>query len=59
VVSGYSAAALLDAQCAPRRDTPAEVTVVGGEFRGVAPIPEVLARATPYSGSPMETGFAC
>jgi hypothetical protein len=34
VLSGYSAATLLDAACAPRRDTPAEVTVVGGGLRG-------------------------
>ncbi len=128
VASGYSAAALLDADCAPTPDVPAEVTVPGGgqrahtglivhrdrfepgettlvgdvrctsplrtaydlarlddrveavvgvdrlanvhrfnpdlllDFgvhyrgaRGNDRIPEVLARATPYSGSPMET----
>ena len=33
VLSGYSAAALLDAACAPRYRTPAEVTVVGGGLR--------------------------
>ena len=31
--SGYSAAALLDAGCAPQRDTPAEVTLLGGNLR--------------------------
>jgi hypothetical protein len=128
VLSGYSAATLLDAACAPRLTAPAEVTVVGGGLRarpglvvhrdtlhpdeithvgdvqcttplrtafdlarrsdlseavvavdrlanrhrfppdrlaevcarhpgrrGVARIPGVLALATPYSGSPMET----
>lgn len=128
VLSGYSAAALLDAACAPRLSVPAEVTVVGGGLRsrpglvvhrdtllpdeiasvgdvrctsplrtafdlargpnrddavvavdrlanrhrfapdrveelctrhpgrrGVARVPDVLALATPYSGSPMET----
>ena len=34
VLSGYSAAALLDAACAPPSHTPAEVTVVGGGLRG-------------------------
>src|SRR6478609_9617267 len=34
VLSGYSAATLLDAACAPRADVPAEVTVVGGGLRG-------------------------
>ncbi len=33
VLSGYSAAALLDAGCAPRPDAPAEVTVAGGGQR--------------------------
>ena len=33
VVSGYSAAVLLDADCAPRPDVPAEVTVAGGGQR--------------------------
>lgn len=33
VLSGYSAARLLDADCAPRRDVPAEVTVPGGGQR--------------------------
>lgn len=33
VLSGYSAAALLDADCAPHRDVPAEVTVAGGGQR--------------------------
>jgi hypothetical protein len=33
VLSGYSAAALLDADCAPHPDVPAEVTVVGGGQR--------------------------
>jgi hypothetical protein len=128
VLSGYSAAALLGADCARRPDTPAEVTVPGGGLRphaglvvhrdrllgdevtcvrdiacttplrtafdlargpdrdeavvavdrlanryrlrptlllelcaryrghrGVARIPDVLALASPYSGSPMET----
>ncbi len=34
MLSGYSAAALLDAACAPPSHTPAEVTVVGGGLRG-------------------------
>jgi hypothetical protein len=128
VLSGYSAAVLLGAGCAPRLDAPAEVTIPGGDLRpqpglvvhrdrllvgevtqvrgiacttplrtafdlargadlqeavvavdrlanrhrfhpdqlqewcaryrghrGVAQIPRVLALATPYSGSPMET----
>jgi hypothetical protein len=128
VLSGYSAAALLGAGCAPRHDMPAEVTVPGSDLRahpglvvhrdrllvgevtrvrgvacttplrtafdlargpdrdeavvavdrlanryrfhpdrllelcaryrghrGVARVPGVLALATPYSGSPMET----
>ena len=33
VLSGYSAARLLDADCAPHPDTPAEVTVPGGGLR--------------------------
>jgi hypothetical protein len=33
VLSGYSAAALLDADCAPHPDAPAEVTVAGGGQR--------------------------
>jgi len=33
VLSGYSAAAVLGAGCAPRPDTPAEVTVPGGDLR--------------------------
>jgi hypothetical protein len=34
VLSGYSAAVLLDADCAPGADAPAEVTVPGGGQRG-------------------------
>ena len=33
VLSGHSAAALLDAECAPRRGTPAEVTLLRGNLR--------------------------
>ena len=33
VLSGHSAATLLDAECAPGRDTPAEVTLLGGNLR--------------------------
>ncbi len=33
VLSGHSAAAVLDAHCAPRPDVPAEVTVLGGGLR--------------------------
>jgi hypothetical protein len=33
VLAGYSAAVLLDADCAPRRDVPAEVMVAGGGQR--------------------------
>ncbi len=33
VLSGHSAAALLDAECAPRRGTPAEVTLLHGNLR--------------------------
>ena len=33
VLSGYSAAELLGASCAPRQDTPAEITVPGGGRR--------------------------
>jgi hypothetical protein len=32
-LSGHSAAALLDADCAPHRDVPAEVTLLGGNLR--------------------------
>ena len=33
MLSGHSAAALLDAECAPRRGTPAEVTLLRGNLR--------------------------
>jgi hypothetical protein len=33
VLSGHSAAALLDAECAPHRGVPAEVTLLGGNMR--------------------------
>ena len=33
VLSGHSAAVLLDANCAPRRDVPAEVTLLDGNLR--------------------------
>jgi hypothetical protein len=41
VLSGHSAAALLDAYCAPRRDTSAEVTLLGGNTR---PHPGLVVR---------------
>ena len=41
MLSGYSAALLLDADCAPRRDVPAEVTVPGG---GQRPRPGLVVR---------------
>lgn len=54
VLSGYSAAVLLDADCAPRRDFPAEVTVPGG---GQRPRPGLVVRRDRIA--PGETCLVC
>jgi hypothetical protein len=54
VLSGHSAAALLDAECAPRRGAPAEATLFGGNMRAHTGL--VVRRDQPTGTASTPTG---